>query len=314
MKGSPQEWAAVVVKVARRHGADRIVAERNFGGAMVEAVLRTEWPDAPITMVTASRGKVARAEPIAALYETGRVVHAHGLDGLEGEMKQMTSSGFSGEGSPNAVDAAVWAMTELMDGAGAGPVYRTGAAEITVPPFPIPAHWRRAYGLVIGAGTAHAVWLAEDASDKVIYAHASYAGADAPVVIHAEAIKARGPWLRGAAVVSDAAKPEAVALRATYRQAGVKMIEAVDTGETGIAQIDGMLRTHRLRVFSTATSLIDDLPLYRRAVDGGFGASRKGLVDALRHGVTTFGRVGRLKPAPDDYGHAMPKANAVAGY
>jgi predicted phage terminase large subunit-like protein len=112
---SPAGWGRRVVDRFKAHSADRIVAERNFGGAMVESVIRTADRNAPIKMVTASRGKSVRAEPVAALYEQGRVIHAHGMDLLEDQMMQMTLTGFVGEGSPDRVDALVWALTDLMD-------------------------------------------------------------------------------------------------------------------------------------------------------------------------------------------------------
>lgn len=110
---SPAGWGRRVAEVYHRHRADRIVAERNFGGDMVLSTIRTAEPNARVEMVTASRGKVIRAEPIAALYEQGRVTHRPGLEALETQMLQMTTSGYVGEGSPDRVDALVWAMTDL---------------------------------------------------------------------------------------------------------------------------------------------------------------------------------------------------------
>lgn len=109
----PAGWAKRVVDVYALWQADKVVAEANFGGAMVESVLRTADSKLPIKMVTASRGKVVRAEPIAALYEQGRVDHMPGLELLEDQMMHMTQSGFVGDGSPDRVDALVWALTEL---------------------------------------------------------------------------------------------------------------------------------------------------------------------------------------------------------
>ena len=119
-KLSPDGWGRVAVKAYHDFKADRIVAERNFGGAMVEHVIRTVDQNIPYREVTASRGKVARAEPIAALYEQGRVKHAISMIALEDQMLAMTGSGFAGDGSPDRLDAAVWALTELM-GAAAEP-------------------------------------------------------------------------------------------------------------------------------------------------------------------------------------------------
>jgi predicted phage terminase large subunit-like protein len=129
-KLSPDGWARRAITAYYAHKADRIVAERNFGGAMVEAVLRSVERAIPYKEVTASRGKVARAEPVAALFEQGRVGMASGLEALEDEMVLMTAAGFAGEGSPNRVDAMVWALTEVMLGHQAQP---RSAAPVRVP-------------------------------------------------------------------------------------------------------------------------------------------------------------------------------------
>ena len=115
-KLSPDGWGRVAVSAYREFEADRIVAERNFGGAMVEHVIRTVDPNASYREVTASRGKVARAEPIVALYEQGRVRHVRAFTELEDQMAAMTSEGFMGDGSPDRVDAMVWALSDLMVG------------------------------------------------------------------------------------------------------------------------------------------------------------------------------------------------------
>ncbi|MBB6306234.1 DNA-packaging protein [Xanthobacter tagetidis] len=113
-KLSPDGWGRRATAAYREFKADRIVAERNFGGAMVEHVIRTVDPTASYREVTASRGKVARAEPVAALYEQGRVKHLAAMSDLEDQMTGFTADGYVGEGSPDRVDAAVWALTELM--------------------------------------------------------------------------------------------------------------------------------------------------------------------------------------------------------
>jgi phage terminase large subunit-like protein len=115
---SPDGWGRRVREVYSLHKADRIVAERNFGGAMVEAVIKAQDKNLPVKVVTASRGKVARAEPIAAFYEQGRVSHIGGHADLEDQMCAMTPSGYVGDGSPDRADALVWALTELMLGKG----------------------------------------------------------------------------------------------------------------------------------------------------------------------------------------------------
>jgi phage terminase large subunit-like protein len=132
MQGAPQDWRAVVLEDAtvqgvgptawarraitamEKWGGDRLVAEVNQGGDLVETVLRQVDPLVPLTKVHASKGKVARAEPVAALYEQGRVSHLAGLDVLEDQMTRMTLKGYDGKGSPDRVDALVWALTEAL--------------------------------------------------------------------------------------------------------------------------------------------------------------------------------------------------------
>ncbi|WP_101068935.1 DNA-packaging protein [Roseovarius salinarum] len=111
---SPAVWAETAVQAMEAWGADRLVAEVNQGGDMVAQVIRQIDPMVPVTPVHASRGKAARAEPVAALYEQGRVRHLRGLGTLEDQMCAMTARGYEGRGSPDRVDALVWALTALM--------------------------------------------------------------------------------------------------------------------------------------------------------------------------------------------------------
>ena len=111
---SPDTWARAAIAAMQRHGADRLVAEVNQGGDMVQSVIRQIDALVPFRAVRAARGKVVRAEPVAALYEQGRVSHVRGLGALEDQMCRMTRTGYQGKGSPDRVDALVWALTDLM--------------------------------------------------------------------------------------------------------------------------------------------------------------------------------------------------------
>lgn len=110
LAASPDGWARRAVKTYDTHKADRFAAERNFGGDMVESTLRTVWSSAPVNMVNASRGKIVRAEPVAALYEQGRVHHIGAFPDLEDEMTTYTTDE---SWSPNRMDALVWAISDL---------------------------------------------------------------------------------------------------------------------------------------------------------------------------------------------------------
>ncbi|WP_347863291.1 terminase large subunit domain-containing protein [Planktomarina sp.] len=111
---SPNDWARRAIAAMQEFHADRLVAEVNQGGDMVKTIIATLDPLIPFTGVHAARGKAVRAEPVAALYEQGRVTHAAGLQALEDQMCRMTHQGYRGSGSPDRVDALVWAIFELM--------------------------------------------------------------------------------------------------------------------------------------------------------------------------------------------------------
>jgi phage terminase large subunit-like protein len=113
---SPEQWARRVAETAERWTADRIVAEANNGGSMVRSVLHAVNAMLPIKLVHASAGKTARAEPVAALYEAGRVLHIQVFPQLDDQLCGMLQGGrYAGPGrSPDRADALVWALTELM--------------------------------------------------------------------------------------------------------------------------------------------------------------------------------------------------------
>jgi phage terminase large subunit-like protein len=111
---SPQGWAQRAIDLFHRHGCDRMVAEVNQGGDMVATVIHGIDPMIPFQAVRAKENKSLRAEPVAALYEQGRVFHRGPFRALEDQMTAMTTQGFAGSGSPDRVDALVWAITHLM--------------------------------------------------------------------------------------------------------------------------------------------------------------------------------------------------------
>jgi len=119
---SPAEWAALVVDAYARHRADRIVAEANQGGALVEANIRTADANASVELVHATRGKAIRAEPVAALYEQRRVHHVGVLAALEDQLTGWDPT--TAEQSPDRLDALVWAVTSLLVDGGPPPAQR----------------------------------------------------------------------------------------------------------------------------------------------------------------------------------------------
>ena len=112
-KAGPRTWGNVATQAFDRHGADRIVGEDNYGGAMVRANIQACRPRTPYRSVHASRGKWVRAEPIANLMESGKVRLAGYFRELEEELCAFTTHGYNGEDSPNRADAMIWAISDL---------------------------------------------------------------------------------------------------------------------------------------------------------------------------------------------------------
>jgi len=116
VKAGPATWGNVATTAYDRWGADQVVGETNYGGEMVKFVVRTAKPGVPYKKVTASRGKVVRAEPISSLTELGKIRFAGDFAELEDELYSFTTMGYIGEKSPNRADAFIWAMSALFPG------------------------------------------------------------------------------------------------------------------------------------------------------------------------------------------------------
>ncbi|MCK5445215.1 MAG: phage terminase large subunit [Rhodospirillaceae bacterium] len=136
IKAGPATWGEVATGAYERHQADRIVGESNYGGAMVEFVIKTANPNAAYKAVTASRGKVVRAEPASALHETGKIKFVGEFPELEDELLAFTTTGYTGARSPNRADWFVWGITELFPA-------MTKPVKVPKPPINVP-NMRRA--------------------------------------------------------------------------------------------------------------------------------------------------------------------------
>lgn len=116
IQAGPAGWAGVVASTYERLGADRVIGESNFGGAMVEHTIRTANPNISYKEIRASRSKMIRAEPVSALHELGKIKLVGEFPDLEDEMMNATTAGYTGIKSPNRLDAFVFAVTELFPG------------------------------------------------------------------------------------------------------------------------------------------------------------------------------------------------------
>ncbi|MBY0562445.1 MAG: phage terminase large subunit [Hyphomicrobium sp.] len=113
MRAAPHVWAATVVSAFHRYQANSVVAEVNFGGALVTNTLRVADRRVPVKEVRAARGKEVRAEPVANLYDQGTVYHVARFPDLEDQMLAMSAAGWTGSRSPDRLDALVWGLTDV---------------------------------------------------------------------------------------------------------------------------------------------------------------------------------------------------------
>lgn len=114
MRGSPEQWGREAVRLYKKWQADAVLGEINYGGDMVRATIHAVDQNIRFKKVTATRGKVVRAEPVAALYEQGKMFHVGTFAKLEDELTSFTTDGYKGDRSPNRADALVWAAHELL--------------------------------------------------------------------------------------------------------------------------------------------------------------------------------------------------------
>ena len=114
LRAPPEVWGRRVVEAYHSHEADLIVAEKNYGGEMVASVIKNVDPNVPVKLVTATKGKTVRAEPVLMLYQQNRIFHVGHFPELEEQITAFTPKGYQREGSPDRGDACVWAFTELL--------------------------------------------------------------------------------------------------------------------------------------------------------------------------------------------------------
>jgi phage terminase large subunit-like protein len=136
VKAGPAVWGKIATSAFERHGADCIVGEINFGGAMVDQTIQVARPRTPFKAVRASRGKQQRAEPFSALYEQGKIRHVGRFVELEDELSGFSTNGYTGSKSPNRADALIWGLSELFPIMVKGP-----KKEFRVNPRPVVSRW-----------------------------------------------------------------------------------------------------------------------------------------------------------------------------
>jgi len=177
---------------------------------------------------------------------------------------------------------------------GSGAIYPIPLEEVSVQPFAIPTYWKRGYGLDVGWNATAAIWIAQDPDSMVRYAYAEYRQGQALPAVHATAIKARGPWIRGAIDPASRGRSqdEGKQLIATYSALGLQVIPGMNAVEAGLFEVWTALSVGRLKLFTTLQSLQGEYRLYRRDENGKVVKQN----DHCLHGDTeVITRKGRVK-------------------
>ena len=182
---------------------------------------------------------------------------------------------------------------------GSGKIYQVAESEFRVDPFPIPPHFKQAYGFDVGIKRTAAVFGAWDEDSDVLYLHSLHYAADAIAAIHADAIKQRGAWLHG--VIDPAARGrnpvDGRRLIDVYESLGLHLSEADNAVSAGIFAINGRLVSGRLKVFATLSEWFAEYRLYRRK-DGKIVKDFDHAMDATRYLEMSGRDVARWAPVP----------------
>lgn len=198
---------------------------------------------------------------------------------------------------------------------GAGVIYPVPWSEVSVAPFAIPPYWKRGYGLDFGWNRTAAIWAAQNPADSVIYAYAEHYRGQAEPVIHSEAIKARGGWIKGAADPAGhgASQIDGRKLIDLYRANGLKLVEAENAVEAGLYQVWTLLSTGQLKLFTTLQKTSAEYRIYRRDERGRIIKENDHLMDALRYLIMTWAKIATVQAPPTVIGRTMI-GDREAGY
>lgn len=201
---------------------------------------------------------------------------------------------------------------------GSGAIYPVEQSAIIVDPFPIPKWWAKGYGLDVGWNRTAAIFGAHDRDSDVVYLYSEHYRGQAEPSVHAEAIKARGTWLRGA--IDPAARGrgqrDGEQLLANYQDLGLDVVIANNAVEAGLQNVWQMLSGGRIKVFSTLSNWLNEHRLYRRDEKGRIVKQHDHLMDATRYLIGSLGQIMQTPPVAKTAGSeaTFKIASPMGGY
>jgi len=199
---------------------------------------------------------------------------------------------------------------------GAGAIYQVPEERFVCDPFPIPAWWPKAFGLDVGWNRTAAVWGAWDRESDTVYLYSEYYVGQAPPQVHADAIKARGAWIKGAIDPASAGSGQIDGrkLMDQYRDLELDLFPAANAVEAGILAVQRRLESGRLKVFRTLGNLLSEYRLYRRDENGKVVKEMDHLMDAKRYLIMTGMSLASVAPAGEFDDDRSRTASSVSGY
>lgn len=208
------------------------------------------------------------------------------------------------------------ARTKGIPSLGSGAIYPVAWEEVECKPFAIPAYWPKAYALDVGWNKTAALWGAKDPSDGVLYIYAEhYRGQELPPV-HAEAIKVRGAWIKGAIdpAARGRAQRDGEQLMSQYVSLGLKLTPANNAVESGLYEIWKLLSIGRIRFFSTLQNTKAEYRMYRRDERGRVVKEFDHLMDAMRYLVMTWDQIAAVQAPERSRATVNAISDMYAGY
>lgn len=195
---------------------------------------------------------------------------------------------------PHERDARTRGIPQL----GSGAIYPVPESEFTIDPITFPDHWKHVFGLDVGWNRTAGIWGCWDTQGDIVYLYSEHYRGQAEPPIHAEAIKARGPWIPG--VIDPTARnrksDDGDNLLAMYQELGLSLSPAVNSVDTGLYEVWTRLSTGRLKVFKTLQSWLAEYRIYRRDEKGAIVKANDHLMDATRYLIMSGLDIAAFKP------------------